>query len=218
MEVTMKMYNGGDRFQGYVSLSIPGHDNAVTIRWNFDAPAQSFFEVPIVLAVAQGQVSTRFPEDILRQYPKRGVIWINPSYKGEIPAHVPIAKTEPEAEEKGKALWDEYLDDVCKKWYAQCEAVRAAGGAPIQATGFTKRALKLRNLPDPGAASLNAAVAAASQSPDVAALSKTVQELKAQLEEFRSTKKLREEADKESEQLDDLEMALEGAEPKKPKK
>src|ERR1700720_909201 len=159
MEVTMKMYNGGDRFQGTVPFSLTeGHDNACLGRWMFDAPAKGFFDVPIVMLLANGsEMSVKFPEDILRTYPKKGVILINPAYKGDIPEHIPVAKTEEEAIEKGEALWQDYLKSVCLSWYAQCDQIRAAGGQAQTATGFTKRALKLCNMSDPGAAMFDAA-------------------------------------------------------------
>ena len=217
MEVTMKMYNGGDRFQGSVPFSlVEGHDNACIARWSFDAPAKGFFDVPIVLPLANGsEVSVKFPEDIIRSYPKQGVILINPGYKGDIPAHIPIAKTEEEAIEKGDELWQEYLHSIVLQWYSHCDQVRQAGGSPGSASGFTKRALKVLQMSDPGAAMMEAALNAAKTnngavSPDVAALVKTVQDLQAQVAQLTNTKKLRDEAEKETDKLQELDAALTG--------
>jgi len=107
------------------------------------------------------------------------------------------------------------LDQICSNHFNECEQLRAQGAAPRAASGFTKRALKLRRLADPGDAVLNAqrieaAKGQGTSSPEVAALLEQVQALAAQVATLTNTKKLREEADKNSAKLEEVEVALEG--------
>lgn len=225
MSFEVKFYNGGDRIRDYLPFTLAeGHDNACIGKWVLDAPAKSFFNVPIMLPAGSGEVAVRFIDDILRKYPDRGVIRIEPTRQGEIPANQPIAKTDDEAVEKGNELWNQYLDGVIRRWYSHCEDVRAAGGAPQEASGFVKRALKIRNMADPGAASREAALQAAKNTnkqgtaPEVSQLMQLVLEMQQQLNDLKRASKLKEEAEAENAKLDQLEAVLENTEATKKSK
>lgn len=223
-QVTMKMYNAGTRFQ--VSLYFnptDGHDNAVNGRWSKDIPAESFFDVPVVLELANGsEISVRFPQDIIRLHPTRGVILIDPNYKGEAAPHVPISKTDDEAIEKGNELWGQYLEQICFNHFNECANLKAQGAAPRAAIGFTKYALKKRGMADPGDAVSNAERIIESKSggssSDFSNLSKQLEEMKAQVAALTNSKKLREEAEAKANELEQVEQAIDGASTSQKKK
>jgi hypothetical protein len=101
-------------------------------------------------------IAVQFQRDIPRKWGERGVIKIDPAYDpeqedAEAPLQkYPFARTRQEAIARGRELWNLYLRSVVESHLADCEAARAAGGAPRSARGFTKRALKLLSIQDPG--------------------------------------------------------------------
>lgn len=147
----MLLYNAGDRIKEPISYSLPqsyGDVHAVA-RWELDAPAQSFFSVPTDLQIGVEKIHVEFAYDIIRKFGERGVILVADEGE-EIAPESPMAATREEAEAKGKEFWRTYLEKIVRVHLEQCAEIRARGGAPRTAQGFTKRALKLLNMPDPG--------------------------------------------------------------------
>lgn len=152
-------FNAGDKIDETLSYSIPtGQDAHCIARWRLLAPQGEFFEVPteLTLAMTGETIAVQFARDITTKFGKRGVIRVNPEYdaEGEDPEkgieHYPYARSRDDAETRGAEILANYLDGIVKSHLADCDAARAAGGAPRSAQGFTKRALKLRGVQDPG--------------------------------------------------------------------
>jgi hypothetical protein len=209
MQLTVKMYNAGYRISEPIPFSLAeGHDPHCLGKWYLDAPEKSFFKVPIVLELSNGSdLSVRFPQDIIRKFGKRGVIWVNPEYAGEIGASVPIAKTEEEAKEKGDRIWGEYLDDICRKWIEQCHQIAAGGGKPGEAQGFTKRALKERGIADPGQIIPDRKPTSESGAGTDPAVLEMLTALQREVADLRK-EKLKAEADKKADEQQDLDAAI----------
>jgi len=157
--VSVLFFNAGDKIDETLSYSIPtGQDAHCIARWRLLAPQGDFFEVPTELTVAQtGEtIAVQFSRDITFKFGKRGVVRINPEYNAEAEdpdkgvENFPYASSREDAEIRGAEIWAVYLDEIVKSHLADCDAARAAGGAPRSARGFTKRALKLRGVQDPG--------------------------------------------------------------------
>lgn len=193
MSAKAKCFNGGDRIKEPISYSIPatfGDIHAIA-RWELDAPAQSFFEVPTEMKLPSGErIRVEFPNDIVRKFGVRGVVLIDEDEYGdqEIPEDQPFAATPKQAEEKGKALWHSYLEEIVRAHIEACAEARAKGGAPRAAQGFTKRALKLLNQSDPGENVFQQQVqVATSMNPDVVAMKQQVDLMAKMMEEMRQT-------------------------------
>jgi hypothetical protein len=157
--VSVRFYNAGDRIEEVLMFSIPnGQDVHCIARWPLRAPKDDFFDVPTELefATTGESISVQFQRDITRKFGARGVIKIDPSYKPEKEeaeepvTKYPFARNEREAVLRGREIWLVYLRTVVEGHLADCEAARAAGGAPKSARGFTKKALQELNIQDPG--------------------------------------------------------------------
>ena len=153
-------YNAGDKIHEVLTYSTAAADKDANFlaRWQMIAPAQDFFEVPTQLEIRQtGEIiGVQFARDIEQKFGARGVIRIDARHDPEqesddpekpLPARAP---TQALAKVRGEELWRNYLRSVIQSHLDDCEAARAAGGAPKSARGFTKRALKLLGVKDPG--------------------------------------------------------------------
>ena len=69
---------------------------------------------------------------------------------GEEPEKYPLATTEELVMEKAELLWKRWLRTVVEGHLADCQNAMSAGGAPRAASGFTKHALELLGIADPG--------------------------------------------------------------------
>lgn len=179
-----RLYNAGDRITESLAYSLPdGHDIHCTARWQLDAPQQEFFNVPQELRLGGARVTVMFLETILREdrLGRRGVIWIDANWEppeDEAEAEgMPIARTDAEAIAKGKRRWKDYLLSVAQAHIDQCNQIRARGGVPLEAQGFTKRALKEVGWVDPATAVLLQAQSSKEDSQTVAELKKKVEQL-----------------------------------------
>lgn len=152
-------YNAGDRIDEVLSYSITGGDDPHCIaRWHLQAPKEDFFDVPTELTVRQTgeNIAVQFAVDISRKFGSRGVIRIKSDYDPdqedpESEASIyPFARTRDAAIERGRAIWMIYLRKVVEAHLTDCQSARAAGGNPKTAVGFTKRALKILGITDPG--------------------------------------------------------------------
>lgn len=139
-------------------------------RFALDAPAGAVFTVPETVMVGDAVVHVHFADDVLRDFGARGVILIDANYEPplktseegsptneidlEADAKIPIACNEQEAKTKGLARWKEYIDKNVRAYLDQCEQIRSAGGVPIAASGWIKRALNLAGITDPAEAML----------------------------------------------------------------
>lgn len=167
-----KLYNAGDRIQNTLFFSNPeGHDVHCICRYGLDAPAGKVFTIPEMILLGSAVLHVQFVDDILRDYGARGVILIDANYEPPLKrddetgeplkpaqidevadADIPIACNEIEAQVKGKKRWAEYIDKAVRSYLDQCEQIRSAGGVPIAASGWMKRALQLAGIIDPAEA------------------------------------------------------------------
>jgi hypothetical protein len=157
----VRFYNPGDRFSEPLSYSIEGIGDIHAIaRWNIDAPAESFFQVPTELRMLMDnqRVTVDFPTTVLQKFKDRGVVMVDeewqPGDDEEEADKQPFARTEKEAEAKGKRLWVRYLQKIVRTHIESCQRARSMGGFPVEASGFTRRAFKLLNMHDPATAEL----------------------------------------------------------------
>lgn len=155
-----RLYNAGDRIEERFPYTIDDqHDTHCIAYWYMRAPEKEFFEVPKVLLVRSMRISVAFIETILREdrYGARGVVLIDANWNPEDSSNEgedPVAVSEEEAVKKGNRIWNGYIDRTVQQFLDQCNAIRAAGGVPLAAGGFVKRALMLRNVEDPSKAVL----------------------------------------------------------------
>lgn len=178
-----KLYNAGDRISETMAYSLPdGHDIHCTARWRLEAPAHSFFEVPQELRVGEARIAVNFLEVIMRddRLGRRGVIWVDANWKrpedAEEAEKVPVAASDKEAVAKGERLWKAHLLAVAQAHIDQCNQIRAAGGVPLAAQGFTKRALREVGFVDPSEAVLIAAQASKANEGELAELKEQLAE------------------------------------------
>ena len=149
-----KFYNAGDKIDEVLSYSLPeGHDIHVIARWQMTAPAKDFFEVPHELELGRSTIHVEFARDITRKFGVRGVVLIDARHKTEKESDdkpkPAFAASDEQAMARGKELWEKYTRTIVEQHLNDCEASRAAGGAPRAAIGFTKRCLKLHGITDP---------------------------------------------------------------------
>lgn len=154
----VRFYNPGDRFSEPINYSLPGMgDIHCVARWLVEAEEKSFFQVPTELRLLQDgtRVNVDFPTTVMQRFKDRGVVMVDdewePGDDEDRAERMPIARSEDEAKEKGERRWLKYLQDIVKNHINACDRARAAGGFPLEAQGFTKRALKLLNMKDPAA-------------------------------------------------------------------
>lgn len=157
----MKFYNAGDRISEAISFSLPGQVTAssgnLIAHWMMDAPAASFFNVPTMITLAQDntRLNVDFPATVLQRFGDRGVVMIDedwdPGEDEDRAEREPFAVNDAGAKAKGEAKWWKYLRAVVQNHMNACDRARAAGGFPLEAQGFTKRAFKLMNMEDPAA-------------------------------------------------------------------
>jgi hypothetical protein len=208
-----QFYNAGDRIRDsfYFNL-VGGADIHCLSKWYLDAPAQSFFEVPSVLVLANGSdVAVGFPKDVLNRYWKRGVVMIDPNSPFCADEGKPYAASKDEAIEKARLYWDQYIDLAVQNWIDQCQEARSVGGIMKQATGFTARALKLRRVKDPAAIMYESSQPAqpqpAAQSDEVKSLQEQLVALQKQMSAFMGEKSKEKAAGSNARQLE-IEEAL----------
>lgn len=154
----VKFYNPGDRFEEPINYSLPGiGDIHCVARWIVQAEPQSFFQVPTELRLQQDgtRLNVDFPTTVLQRFKDRGVVCIDedwePGEDEERAERMPFAATDEAAKVKGDEKWIKYLQSIVRNHINGCDRARAAGGFPLEAQGFTKRALKLLNMADPAA-------------------------------------------------------------------
>jgi hypothetical protein len=154
----VRFYNPGDRFMEPIIYSLPGMgDIHCVARWAVEAEAQSFFQVPTELRLLQDgtRLSVDFPTTVLQRFADRGITMVDEEWEEtedeDRNERMPFAKDDEQAKVKGDAKWIKYLQSIVKNHINACDRARAAGGFPLEAQGFTKRALKLLNMQDPAA-------------------------------------------------------------------
>jgi hypothetical protein len=154
----VRFYNPGDRFMEPIIYSLPGmSDIHCVARWAVEAEAQSFFQVPTELRLLQDgtRLNVDFPTTVLQRFADRGITMVDEEWEEtedeERNERLPFAKDDDAAKVKGDAKWIKYLQSIVKNHINACDRARAAGGFPLEAQGFTKRALKLLNMQDPAA-------------------------------------------------------------------
>jgi hypothetical protein len=149
-----RFYNPGDRFNEPINYSLDGIGDIHAIaRWIVDAEATSFFNVPTELRLLNdGQrIPVDFPNTVLQRFANRGIVMIDEEWEpsSEDADLEPFARNEKEAKEKGDRGWIRYIQGICKDHINAVHRAQAAGGIPLEAIGFTKRAFKLLNMADP---------------------------------------------------------------------
>jgi len=156
-----RFYNGGDRIAETFLFSLPdGPDGHVIGHWNFTALKESFFEVPETITAQNQEKHVTFWQDIHRRFGNRGIVLIDARHDpaSEDPEKDPpaVAPDDESAVERARVLWSAYTLSIVQQHLNDCEAARAAGGAPRAAMGFTKRCLKLNGVTDPAQQYLDA--------------------------------------------------------------
>lgn len=154
-----RFYNAGDKIDETLAYSIPtGQDVHCIARYPLICPREDFFTVPTSIEIQQTgeSLSVQFAKDVTRKFGNRGVVAIDPEYDAEKEdpemdlEKYPFAANDKDAVLRGNELWNRYLRKVVESHLNDCESARAAGGAPRSAQGFTKRAMKLLKIQDPG--------------------------------------------------------------------
>lgn len=150
-----RFYNPGDRINEPLNYSIEGADIHTVARWILDAPKESYFNVPTELKIlnVNERVVVDFPTTVCLKFGNRGVTMIDPDHEinddSEEEDKIPIARTEEEAKAKGDRVWKRYLWNIVRAWQQQCAEIRSKGNIPMEASGFTRRALELLGMKDP---------------------------------------------------------------------
>lgn len=155
-------YNPGDRLSEPLNYSIEGADIHTVARFVIESEEKSLFRVPteIKFLADNSRVKVDFPTTVCLKFKDRGLVMIDeewsPSGDEEEDDKAPFARTEAEAREKGDRIWRQYLWTIVRRWQALCNEIRAKGGVPEEAQGFTKRALRILGMRDPAIAGQNA--------------------------------------------------------------
>jgi hypothetical protein len=151
-----RFYNPGQRIQEklpYNNLNDP--KEVCNISYHLiNAPEKDFFEVPesVTLLTVDGseaEIRADFPKEVKRLFADRGVVLVNPKFKGDVLESDNVAKTDDEAKEKGDEMYRSYLRKVVNDWFDIVERAKQAGGRPRPAQGLHKFALKALRLKDP---------------------------------------------------------------------
>lgn len=155
--MNVRFYNAGNRIDETFAFSQPeGGDIHFIGRWPLRAPKEGWFEVPSELELQNTTIAVQFVRDIKQKFGPRGVVMLDPRWdpakedpEGELWKY-PLAPNEELVIARAEKLWTLYLRKIVQGHLDDCQSAMAAGGAPRAATGFTKSALKLLNIQDPG--------------------------------------------------------------------
>jgi hypothetical protein len=151
-----RFYNPGQRIQEklpYNNLNDP--KEVCNISYHLiNAPEKDFFEVPesVTLLTVDGseaEIRADFPREVKRLFADRGVVLVNPKFKGEVLETDNIALTDDEAKVKGDEKYHSHLRSVVDDWFSIVDRAKQAGGRPRPAQGLHKHALKALRLQDP---------------------------------------------------------------------
>ena len=152
-----RFYNAGDKIDETFRFSDPeGGDIHFLGFWPFKIGREEWIDVPTEMDFRNGTISVQFVRDIKQKFGLRGVVMLDTRWdpaKEDPEAELikyPFAPSEGLVVQRAKDLWTLYLRKVAEGHLSDCQAAMAAGGAPRAATGFTRRALKLLNIQDPG--------------------------------------------------------------------
>jgi hypothetical protein len=151
-----RFYNPGQRIQEklpYNNLNDPREVCNISYHL-INAPEKDFFEVPesVTLQTVDGsdaEIRADFPREVKRLFADRGVILVNPRFKGEVLVSDNIALTDADAKVKGDEMYHQHLRSVVDDWFTIVDRAKASGGRPRPAQGLHKHALKALNLQDP---------------------------------------------------------------------
>jgi hypothetical protein len=153
---TIRAYNPGskimqDRFSYDHPTNDPRNQNLIAY-WTFDAPAESFFDIPteqIVETVNGPQaVPVRFADRIRKEYRDYGIVLIDPKAKNLNPDDN-LARDDKEAKEKGDRFWRAYLETKAREHIDNVNQAKAFNVPPKRAHGIYSHALKVLSLTDP---------------------------------------------------------------------
>lgn len=118
-----------------------------------DAPAKDFFEVPEIVTIetddGEAQIPVGFVKVLRRAQNERGMVLVDPKYKGIISEEDNVALTKEEAKRKGDIFWDRYLRKKADEWFRIVEEAKVSGRLPQKATGFFKFVLDELHIADP---------------------------------------------------------------------
>lgn len=155
--MNVRFYNAGDRIDEIFRFSdLEGGDIHFIGYWPFAPSKEAWIDVPTEMEFRNGTIAVRFVQDIKLKFGPRGIVMLDPQWDPakENPEtelwKYPVAPTKELVIERAEKLWQLYLRKIVEGHLADCQSAMAAGGAPRAASGFTKRALKLLNIQDPG--------------------------------------------------------------------
>src|SRR3981189_886059 len=114
-----RFYNPGQRIQEklpYNNLNDPREVCNISYHL-INAPEKDFFEVPesVMLPTMDGseaEIRADFPREVQRLFADRGVVLVNPRFKGDVLESDNVALTDAEAKVKGDEMYHRHLRSV----------------------------------------------------------------------------------------------------------
>jgi hypothetical protein len=158
----VRFYNPGDRISEPILYSVEGADIHTVARFTLDIEERGFANVPTEIKMLDtGQrIPVNFPTTVCDRFKDRGLVLIDEEHVAtedeEEEDKVPIAVDEDAAKDKGDRIWRKYLFGIVRRHTTLCNEIRRNNGVPEEASGFTRRALKLLNMKDPASAGMEA--------------------------------------------------------------
>lgn len=162
-----KFYNAGKRISELFRFSTTDSSAGQaekgdgTSFWALEAPEKGWFFVPTEISAGTETIRVNFAEDIKRKFGHMGVVLLDPRYNRaeedpdkELQGYA-IAASEAGVIERAEEIWKLYLRSVVDNHMADCDQALSAGGRPRKASGFTRYALKVLAVDDPGQQLLN---------------------------------------------------------------
>lgn len=155
--MNVRFYNAGEKIDVMIPFTLPqGGDIHCNGSWSFCALKESWVEVPTEIEVGSEAIAVRFAKDVRERYGKRGLIQLDPAWDAKKedpdaePEKYPVAATEELVMSKGEIIWKRWLRAVVQGHLDDCQSAMSANSAPKAAAGFTKHAMQILGIADPG--------------------------------------------------------------------
>lgn len=144
-------YNAGTKIQETLQFDYPGRDprtENLVAHWPLNAEAESFFEVPSMIAPEGRPVWTGWDKEILKRHGGKRVVQVISGYVDD-GNDLPFAKDREEAVHKGRTMWKAYLVGLVQTHKDHVNEMRVRGFTALPAQGLVKYAIKQLGLEDP---------------------------------------------------------------------